>query len=192
MEVITRFPDVVSVAVTVTPGNGVLPDLMCLGKGISSSLPISALLGRPDLMDMYPPGSMTSTHSGSPVCAAAALANIDLIVKEKLVENAARCGEVLHRELWRQLKPFDARIGAIHGKGLVAGVHCIKDETTTPDRDLAFKTVWNCVGRGLMLFSPVGLNGATIKICPPLCITEDAVVEGVSVSAESLSDALKS
>jgi 4-aminobutyrate aminotransferase / (S)-3-amino-2-methylpropionate transaminase / 5-aminovalerate transaminase len=170
---------------------GVLPDLMCLGKGISSSLPVAALVGRPDLMDLYPPGSMTSTHSGSPVCCAAALANIDLIVNEKLIENAAQCGEVMHRELWRQLKPFDARIGAIHGKGLVAGIHCIKDDSNTPDKELAQKAVWNCVGRGLMLFSPVGVGGGTIKICPPLCITEDAVVEGVSVIAESLADALK-
>lgn len=169
---------------------GCLPDLMCLGKGISSSLPVAALVGRQDLMDMYPPGSMTSTHSGSPICAAAAIANIDLIVKERLVENAARCGELLHRELWKQLKPFDSRIGAIHGKGLVAGVHCIKDVSNTPDRELAFKAVWNCVGRGLMLFSPVGVNGGTIKICPPLCITEDAVVEGVSVIAESIAAAL--
>lgn len=170
---------------------GVTPDLMCLGKGISSSLPVAAVVGRPDLMDIYPPGSMTSTHSGSPICAAAALANIELIEKEKLVENSARCGEILHRELWRQLKPFDARIGAIHGKGLVAGVHCIKDDSTQPDRDLAFQVVWNCVGRGLMLFSPVGLNGGTVKICPPLCITEDAVIEGVSVIAEAFADALK-
>jgi 4-aminobutyrate aminotransferase-like enzyme len=164
---------------------------MCLGKGISSSLPVAALVGRPDLMDLYPPGSMTSTHSGSPVCAAAALANIDLIVKEKLVENAARCGELLHRELWRQLKPFDSRIGAIHGKGLVAGVHCIKDDSTAPDPQLAKRTVWNCIGRGLMLFSPVGLAGGTIKICPPLCITEDAITEGVGVIAESFAEALR-
>jgi 4-aminobutyrate aminotransferase-like enzyme len=165
---------------------------MCLGKGISSSLPIAAVVGRPDLMDLYPPGSMTSTHSGSPVCAASAIANIDLILKEKLVQNAARCGEILHRELWKQLKPFDSRIGAIHGKGLVAGVHCIQDNSTKPDRDLAYQVVWQAVGRGLMLFSPVGLNGGTIKICPPLCITEDAVIEGVGVLAESLAEALKS
>jgi 4-aminobutyrate aminotransferase-like enzyme len=73
---------------------------------------------------------------------------------------------------------------------MVAGVHCIKDDSTAPDPDLARKTVWNCVGRGLMLFAPVGLSGGTIKICPPLCITEDAVIEGVTVIAESLAAAL--
>ena len=99
-------------------------------------------------------------------------------------------GEVLHEQLWKQLKPFDAKIGAIHGKGLVAGVHVIKDETLTPDKDLAHNIVWNAVGRGLMLFSPVGFGGGTIKICPPLCITEEAVVEGVSALAEAFADCL--
>ncbi len=170
---------------------GVLPDLACLGKGISSCLPVAAVLGRPDLMDLYPPGSMTSTHTGNPICMAAALANIELLEKENLIENAARVGEVLHSELWKQLKPFDARIGAIHGKGLVAGVHCIKDDTTAPDPQLARGVVWNAVGRGVMLFAPVGVNGGTVKIAPPLCITEEAVREGVSVLAEAFADMLR-
>ena len=62
---------------------GVVPDLMCLGKGISSSLPVAAVVGRADIMNLFPPGSMTSTHTGNPVCAAAACASIDLILKER-------------------------------------------------------------------------------------------------------------
>ncbi|GMU22680.1 MAG: 4-aminobutyrate aminotransferase [Phycisphaerae bacterium] len=169
----------------------VLPDLMCLGKGISSSLPVAAVVGRPELLDLYPPGSMTSTHTGNPVCMAAALANIDLILKEGLVENAAHLGEVLHHELWEQLKPFDERIGAIHGKGLVAGVHVVEGTEMAPDRELARRITWNAVGRGLMLFAPVGLHGATIKIAPPLCITKEAVVEGVSALADAFRDCLE-
>ncbi len=169
---------------------GVVPDLMCLGKGISSTLPVAAVVGRAELMDLYPPGSMTSTHSGNPICAAAALANIELILAEGLIENAANVGEVLHRELWRQLEPFDQRIGAIHGKGLVAGVHVIKDDTTQPDGELAHDVVWHAVGRGLMLFAPVGLGGGTVKIAPPLCITEEAVIDGVSALADAFRDVL--
>ena len=74
---------------------GVIPDLFCLGKGISSSLPISAVIGRPDVMDLYGPNEMTSTHSGNAVCCAAALASIETIFAEKLIENAARLGPVL-------------------------------------------------------------------------------------------------
>ena len=169
---------------------GVVPDLMCLGKGISSCLPVSAIVGQSDIMDIFPPGSMTSTHTGNPICCAAALANLEVIEKEGLVDNAARMGELLHAQLWEKLKPFDSRIGAIHGKGLVAGIHIIKDDSLTPGKELAHGIVWHAVGRGLMLFSPVGLGGATIKICPPLCINEDGIVEGVEVLAEAFADVL--
>jgi len=168
----------------------VVPDLLCLGKGLSGSLPVSALVGRADLMDQYPPLSMTNTHGGNPVCAAAALANIDLITNEKLVENAETVGQVLHGELWQQLKPFDRRIGAIQGKGLVAGVHLVKDEDNAPDPDLAQEITRHAIGRGLMLFAPVGLQMATIKISPPLCITREAVTDGVRALADAFADCL--
>src|SRR5207249_5660959 len=74
---------------------GVVPDVICCGKGISSSLPISAVIGRAEIMDQFPPGSMTSTHTGNPVCCAAALANLKKIVREDLTGNAARLGPVL-------------------------------------------------------------------------------------------------
>ena len=71
---------------------GVVPDLICCGKGISSGLPISAVIGRQSIMDLYPPGSMTSTHTGNPVCAAAALASVRVILEEGLVERAPAHG----------------------------------------------------------------------------------------------------
>src|SRR5208283_2826169 len=78
---------------------GVTPDVICCGKGISSSLPLSAVIGRAEIMDQFPPGSMTSTHTGNPVCAAAALASLRKIVNENLTGNAARLGVVLERGL---------------------------------------------------------------------------------------------
>ncbi len=100
---------------------GIVPDLAIFGKGISSSLPLSAVAGRPDVMDLHPPLSMTSTHAGNPVCCAAALASIDLIVEENLAENAAKVGAVLHRRL-QALAARIPQIGCVAGKGLVAGV----------------------------------------------------------------------
>lgn len=166
----------------------IVPDLICLGKGMSSSVPVSAVVGRPDVMDLYPPGSMRTTHAGNPICCAAALANIKAIEKDGLVENAARVGSVLHEQLWEQLKRFDQHVGAIHGQGLVAGVHVVKDQHMEPNKELAHQIVWNAVGRGLMLFAPVGFGGATIKICPPLCITEEAVTEGVRALVEAFAE----
>src|ERR1700733_9495288 len=78
---------------------GIVPDLALFGKGISSSLPLAAVAGRAGVMDLQPPGSMTSTHTGNPVCCAAALASIDLVLGEHLAENARIVGHLLHEKL---------------------------------------------------------------------------------------------
>jgi len=167
---------------------GVVPDLTCLGKGISSSLPISALLGRADLMDQYPAGSMTSTHTGSPVCCAAALANLEVIVKEKLPLNAARMGKVLRAGLKQVQGKYRKVCGAVYGKGLVAGVNIVKPGTKEPDGALALRTVERCMQKGLLMFSPVGFGGALLKIAPPLTSTKDAILEGVAVLDEAIEE----
>jgi hypothetical protein len=114
---------------------GVVPDLALFGKGMSSSLPISAVAGRPDVMDLHPAGSMTSTHTGNPVCCAAALASIEIVVSEKLAENARQTGGVLHERL-RALEGRFPQIGRVDGKGLVAGIACGAPGTKEPDGDL--------------------------------------------------------
>jgi 4-aminobutyrate aminotransferase / (S)-3-amino-2-methylpropionate transaminase / 5-aminovalerate transaminase len=168
---------------------GVVPDLTTWGKGISSSLPISAIAGRPDVMDLSAPGSASSTHSGNPVCCAAALANIDLILGEDLPGNAARMGAILNRRLNEIKERFPGHIGAVCGKGLVAGVICV--EPGAPDKPngaFARDAVWRCVEKGLLMFSPVGYMGSTIKICPPLTITEEALLEGCAVLEETIAE----
>lgn len=168
----------------------VIPDLFCCGKGISSSLPVSAVIGRPEIMDMYGPGEMTSTHTGNPVCAMAALANISLIIKERLVENARRMGEILHAELAKIRQRHPDVVGAVHGRGLVAGLHIVKPHSKEPDADLAFKIVEKSVQKGLLFFSPVGFGGATVKIAPPLVITADAIRDGAVALSEALDEAV--
>ena len=144
---------------------GVTPDLICCGKGISSGLPISAVIGRSDVMDFYPPGAMTSTHTGNPVCAAAVLANLRVIDEENLVENARKMGEILLPEMARIGQRFPQRIGAVHGRGLVASLHIVKPGGIEPDAPTASAIVRRCIEKGLMLFSPVGYGGASVKIC---------------------------
>jgi 4-aminobutyrate aminotransferase-like enzyme len=170
---------------------GVTPDLFCCGKGISSSLPISAVVGREAVMDIYGPNEMTSTHSGNPVCSAAALANIEVILKEKLVQNSAKVGAVLQKELDTIMKEFPQVVGARHGIGLVAGLHMVKPGTKEPDGDLAWNIVFTCFKRGLLMFSPVGFGGATVKIAPPLCITKEAVIEGCRVIRDAIAEHVK-
>jgi 4-aminobutyrate aminotransferase/diaminobutyrate-pyruvate transaminase/4-aminobutyrate aminotransferase/(S)-3-amino-2-methylpropionate transaminase len=167
---------------------GVRPDLIACGKGISSSLPISAVIGREDIMDLYPPGSMTSTHSGSPLPVAAAIANLEILQKENLVERAARLGEILVPELHRIRLKHPQVLGCVQGKGLVAGIQVVKPGTKTPDPDMALKINLACFQKGLLMFAPVGAAGECIKIAPPLTITEDALRESIQVLEEAVDE----
>jgi 4-aminobutyrate aminotransferase/diaminobutyrate-pyruvate transaminase/4-aminobutyrate aminotransferase/(S)-3-amino-2-methylpropionate transaminase len=168
----------------------IVPDLALFGKGISSSLPLSAVAGRPDVMDLHPAGSMTSTHTGNPICCAAALASIDLVLKENLAENARKMGGLMHQEL-RALQARFPQIGAVDGKGLVAGVACVAPGTKEPDGDLAWEVVRRCLEKGVLMFSPVGLGGGTVKISPPLVITQEAILESVGVLEEAFAEAVQ-
>ena len=168
----------------------VVPDLACFGKGLSSSLPISAVLGRQDVMDLYPPGAMTSTHTGNPLCAAAALANLEIIVREDLAQNALKVGGVMHCKLAGIKNKHPRVIGAHHGMGLVAGLHMVKGGGSEPHPELAQAIVRKAVEKGLLMFAPVGYGGATVKICPPLCISEEATLEAVHVLEECIEQSL--
>lgn len=169
---------------------GVHPDLIACGKGISSSLPISAVIGREDIMGLYAPGSMTSTHSGSPLPVAAAIANLEIIQKEHLVERAARRGEILIPELHRIRQKYPQVLGCVQGKGLVAGIQVVKPGTKIPDPDTALRINIACFQKGLLMFAPVGVGGECIKIAPPLTITEDALRESLQVLEEAVDEVL--
>lgn len=168
---------------------GILPDLALFGKGISSSLPIAAVAGSPEIVDSQPVGTMTSTHTGNPVCCAAALASIDLVVNEKLAANACQVGNVLHRRL-RELQLRFPQIGIVQGRGLVAGLSCVIPGSTAPDADLAWNVVRLCFEKGVLMFAPVGFGGATVKIAPPLVITEEAILESTAVLEEAFHQAI--
>ncbi|HEY3281299.1 MAG TPA: aspartate aminotransferase family protein [Armatimonadota bacterium] len=168
---------------------GVAPDLITCGKGISSSLPLSAVLGRRDVMDLYEPGTMTSTHSGNPVCCRAALASVKTIVEGGLIENAHRLQEVLIPGLLELQARDPKRIGCVHGRGLVAGLQMVRPGTKDPDAELAHRVVEASFRRGLLLFAPVGVGGACVKIAPPLCITGEAIVDGLSALGEAYEEA---
>ncbi len=169
---------------------GVVPDLICCGKGVTSGMPLSAVIGRSELMDLYPPGSMTSTHTGNPVCVAASLANLEVIAEEDLVDNAREMGEILQPELRRIGGQYPGHVGAVHGKGLVAAVHMVKPGGSEPDAELAGRIVLRCVEKGLLMFAPVGYAGASIKISPPLTMTEELLREGIGVLDEAMKEVI--
>ncbi len=169
---------------------GVVPDLICCGKGISSSLPISAVIGREGIMDQFGPGSMTSTHTGNPVCCAAALANVRKLVRDELTANAARLEPVLLEGLEEIQRRHPDVVGRVSARGLVGGVQLVKPATREPDHDLAHNIIERCFHQGLLLFSPVGAWGQTVKIAPPLTIPQDALEEGLEVLGRAVAKAV--
>jgi 4-aminobutyrate aminotransferase/(S)-3-amino-2-methylpropionate transaminase len=170
---------------------GIKPDLIACGKGISSSLPLSAVIGRRDIMELYPPGSMTSTHSASPVCVAAALANVRLLKTGPYIKNAAKLGRILVAELHRIRKRFPEVLGAATGLGLVGGIQVVKSGTRMPDSETATEINLKCFQKGLLMFAPVGVGGECLKIAPPLSINEDALREGLEVLEEAVDEVLQ-
>ncbi|TKJ38781.1 MAG: aspartate aminotransferase family protein [Planctomycetes bacterium B3_Pla] len=168
----------------------VAPDLFFIGKGLSSSLPISGVISSPEVMDLYGPNEMTSTHSGNPLCCAAALASIEVIEQEGLVENAAKVGPVLQENLQQIKSEFPDIIGHAPGEGLVAGLLMVKKGTKEPDYELAWDVINLCFRKGLLMFAPVGVGGGCVKISPPLCISEEAINEGCEVIREAVSEAV--
>ncbi len=170
---------------------GIKPDLICCGKGISSSLPISAVIGREDIMNLYPPGAMTSTHSGSPFPIAAAIANLKIMEEEKLVEKAAALEPVFKEGLERIRAKHSERIGAVRVRGLVGGLLMVKPGSKEPDGDMALSINERCFEKGILMFAPVGIEHDCVKIAPPLTIPQDALEEGLSVLEESCDEILK-
>lgn len=166
----------------------IVPDLACFGKGISGGMPLSAVVGTEELMGLYGPGEMTSTHSANPVCAAAALANIEVILDDNLVGNAKRLEPMLLDAGKKMMAASGGHIGRADGCGLVLALQFVEPGTTVPDPDAAFEVVQKSIEQGVMLFAPVGVGGGAIKINPPLIITEEILAEGLGVIAEVIAN----
>ena len=161
-------------------------DLIVCGKGIGSGMPISAVIGASEWMNIFPPGSMTSTHTGNPVCCSTALANIKLLVEEDLIGNAARLEAVFKERMAHFEEKYPDNVGRAEATGLVAAIQMVPEKGSLEiDHETAFDIVKHAVEHGLMLFGPVGLGGGTVKLSPPLCITEEQLREGLDVLEEA-------
>jgi 4-aminobutyrate aminotransferase-like enzyme len=162
------------------------PDIVCCGKGISSSLPLSAVLGSRKLLDVDP--SLNSTHGGNPLCCAATLASLDVIEEENLVNESERKGKIMFKELEKIHQKYPKTIKTISGKGLVAAIHVGNSITNQLDSHMGDKIIEKCMQKGLLM---VRTGTGTIKIGPPLNIPDDALLEGISIIEESLQELTK-
>lgn len=168
---------------------GIVPDLVCCGKGISSSLPLSCVLGRREIMDTYGPGEMTSTHTGNPVSCAAALASITYILENNVIAHCAAMEKVAARRIAAIQEKYPDRIGFAKGVGLAWAVIPVVPGTRELDCAFAHDVVRIAMEKGVLMFAPVG-SGATLKIVPPLVISEEALLEALDVLDESIAQAI--
>ena len=166
---------------------GVPADLVCCGKGISSSLPLSAVLGARELLDSDP--SFHSTHGGNPVCCAAALASLEDIQERGLVERAEEMGEVFRSGLEGIAARFPDVIPRVEGRGMVWALHLVDPSTGELDGLLGDLVIESCMRKGLLL---VRTSTGTIKLGPPLDIPRDAAEEGIAVLGEGVAEAIGS
>lgn len=166
---------------------GVEPDILCCGKGASSSLPLSIVLGSSYIMDLPEVGSMSSTHSANPVVCAAGLANMRCIIEEGLIENSRVLGEVFHEKLNEIKEMFPGVINYVLGKGLLAALH-FNDGEGNPLSDLATRVSEAAMKKGLLV---VHTGRETIKLAPPLTINEEALLEGIGVLKEAIAECLR-
>jgi 4-aminobutyrate aminotransferase-like enzyme len=166
---------------------GIAPDLITCGKGLSSSLPVSAVIGAREVMDLAPPGEMSSTFGGNPLCAAAAEANLELMEEEGLVERAAELGEQLERWLAPVVRRHARAIGQVNGRGLFYSIHLRHPATGEPWVEMADRVALECVRRGVLLFVT---GRGFLKIVPPLTIDREALKEAVEVIAAVLDEEL--
>lgn len=164
---------------------GVRADMICVGKGVTSTLPLAAVLGPGEILDLLPPAEITTTHAAHPVSCAAALANLDVIESENLIAESVRKGKIAEAELTVLRRRFPEYIDEIAGFGLLRGIHIRNPQTGELCPKTARDWTWESVKHGVMLFQ---VNRPSIKVCPPLVITDDALIEGI----RALGDALES
>ena len=163
------------------------PDILCCGKGASSGLPLSIVLGSKDIMDGPDKGSMSSTHSANPLSCAAGKANLETLLEDGLIDNSYELGKIFHKKLHEIQARFPDQIGYVLGKGLLAALIFVDSEGKPLSR-LCDQVCELAMQRGLLV---VHTGRESIKLAPPLCIHEDALIEGLAVLESCIKEVVR-
>jgi 4-aminobutyrate aminotransferase len=161
---------------------GVEPDMVFMAKGIASGMPLGICMTRAEVMD-WVPGSHASTFGGNPVCIAAALASLDVIEKERLLDNSTSVGNHMLKRMadWPSKLKL---VGDVRGRGLMLGVEIVKDKQTkehgAAERDRIVELAFE---RGVLF---LGCGPSTVRICPPLVVTKEEADVAVDVLEECI------
>ena len=168
---------------------GVEPDLMTLAKSIAAGLPLSAVVGRAEIMDAPPDSAIGGTYVGNPVAQAAALAVLDVIADEAVVARAAAIGETIRARMESWQERYDA-IGDVRGLGAMLAIELVRDrDSKAPAADLASAVVEAARDNGLLLLKS-GIYSNCIRVLAPLTLTDAEVDEALAVWEDALESVL--
>jgi len=165
---------------------GVTPDIMAIAKGIASGLPLSATVASQELMEQWAIGSHSTTFGGNPIACAAAVATIDVLKEEGLVENAKTLGEYALSKL-TELKEKHPVMGTVRGIGLMLGIEVIHPETGEPNGEGLMTILEKCLEKGLILYLS-GNKGEVIRMMPPLTVDKEHLDLGISILDEAITE----
>ena len=171
--------------------SGVVPDLITVAKSMAGGYPIAGVIGRAEVMDAVIPGGLGGTYGGNPVACAAALAAIDAIEEENLLQRSTTLGDHFRArfaEIGARVSPF--RMWDIRGLGAMLAVEFVTDfETATPDADLTNSVVAHALQRGLILLA-CGMHGNALRIMVPLTASDELIEEGIEIFEQALTAAI--
>ncbi|MFQ2414314.1 4-aminobutyrate--2-oxoglutarate transaminase [Aeromonas caviae] len=172
-----------------TEYSGVEPDIMTLAKSLAGGFPLSAVVGKSEVMNAAKPGGLGGTYAGSPISCAAALAVLEVIEEERLNQKALAQGEQIKARLHQLATRFDC-IGNIRGPGAMVAMELVKEgDAARPDPDLTKRLVAEAGKRGLVLLA-CGVRGNVIRFLAPLTAPAAIVDEGLDLLEQALSASL--
>ncbi|MDT5349156.1 MAG: 4-aminobutyrate aminotransferase / (S)-3-amino-2-methylpropionate transaminase / 5-aminovalerate [Mycobacterium sp.] len=162
------------------------PDLIVIAKGIADGLPLSAVTGRAEMMDAPHTSGLGGTFGGNPVACAAALATIETIERDGLIERAQEIERLMMDRLLR-LQACDDRIGDVRGRGAMIAIELVKSGTADPDPELTLKLSTAAHAAGVIVLT-CGMFGNIVRLLPPLTISDELLIEGLDVLSGLLAD----
>ena len=166
---------------------GVVPDLIVTAKGIAGGLPLAAVTGRAEMMDAPHTGGLGGTYGGNPLACAAALAVIETIEADGLVDRARSIGKTMLDRLGA-LQQRDPRIGDVRGRGAMVAVELVEPGTTEPDAALTQRVAAAAHAQGLVVLT-CGTFGNVLRFLPPLSIPDHLLAEALDVLETVFRDA---
>jgi len=165
---------------------GVQPDLITVSKSIAAGVPLSAVIGKTNIIDAPVPGSLGGTFSGNPLALAAGLKVLEIIERDKLADRAVEIGNRMKKRLIEMQEKYEI-IGDVRGLGAMVGIELVKNrKTKEPAKEYIKKITDGCLARGVIIISS-GILGNVIRFLPPLVITDDQLNYGL----DTLEDVIK-